>query len=407
MRKTERDENSTYSRKTSQFRQLRRSFLLSIAGIIVSCACLTGVTFAWFTTAEITKTNSVDAGVIAIDLFKSNAAVEDPAKAEFTDRDEINKENPVVTSEDMVDFGPGKEIIKRIVVSNHGTLYAEYNIGIKAEVVDEEGEPITTTDEEGNVIPDASKPNIAEIIDVFIEKYEEPDEEEPAPTGEPTHEYIYLGTLAEMNSKKNYEEDERIYVKGLLYPQYYDIIKSTGEFPTEESEETTEPAGEEPEEETTPEDTSHFEDMYYLRFKMKSKAEAKYQNCNLKITVELVSNKKVDDICTIKALTNNEEYGLVFGGGTYYVDGPNEEEEYEGHKIELIPRPNEGYKFQKWEEDGSSENPRVIVTDRDQKWTAIFVKASEFEEEEYDPFAEEEEETEDDFEEGGDIPLDW
>lgn len=341
---------------SKQYNQLYLSLVLSFVCVFISLACLASFTYAWFSTQESTKTNNVDAGVIAIELSKSNNSYEP--------RIEINAESPLFTSEDSLELGG--EIIKELVVSNHGTLTAEYNIGIKVEAIN--------TDESEGETGDISK-----LIDVFMVKVDETSKEIDTYLYEDQEvkdieKYVYLGTLDYINTNKNYENDNRIVVKGILDPQY--------DLDDEEDEENKD-----------------YEDYYSLKFKMKEKAEAKYQNCNIRISMELVSNKKVDDLCTITALSNNDEYGLVLGGGTYYIDGE--------HKVELIPQAKEGYKFQKWldVDDGIISLPEVVqtaegeeyyvVTDSDKTYLAIFVKANEYEEDIDDPWGDEPEDVED------------
>ena len=64
---------------------------------------------------------------------------------------------------------------------------------------------------------------------------------------------------------------------------------------------------------------------------------------------------------TITVESNQPEWGSVSGGGTYYY----------GDTIEIAATPNLGYVFMGWE-DGSADNPRVIVVTEDHTYTALF-----------------------------------
>jgi hypothetical protein len=64
---------------------------------------------------------------------------------------------------------------------------------------------------------------------------------------------------------------------------------------------------------------------------------------------------------TITVKSNNDEWGVVLGGGEYEM----------GMAAEIAARPNVGYVFKQWD-DGNTENPRVIAVKRDATYTAIF-----------------------------------
>ncbi|MBO7482097.1 MAG: leucine-rich repeat domain-containing protein [Bacteroidales bacterium] len=65
----------------------------------------------------------------------------------------------------------------------------------------------------------------------------------------------------------------------------------------------------------------------------------------------------------ITVLSNNDSYGSVSGGGTYY----------EGDTAAIFAMPNSGYDFVSWN-DGDELNPRTIVVTRDSTFIADFVK---------------------------------
>ena len=64
---------------------------------------------------------------------------------------------------------------------------------------------------------------------------------------------------------------------------------------------------------------------------------------------------------TITVLANNEEYGTVTGGGTYY----------ENNNVTIRANANSGYRFTGWD-DGNTSNPRYITITEDATYTAIF-----------------------------------
>ena len=61
--------------------------------------------------------------------------------------------------------------------------------------------------------------------------------------------------------------------------------------------------------------------------------------------------------------SNSSSYGTVSGGGTYD----------EGAQVTLTATANSGYKFKQWD-DGSTENPRVIIVTKDATYAAQFEK---------------------------------
>lgn len=311
---------NNYKKMSLRYKQLYISFIFSIICFVFSIACLATFTYAWFTTAETVNKSTIDSGVIAVELFKSDATYET--------RTEINSSNPLFSVSETVELGD--EMIKQLVVSNHGTLEAEYNLSIEIESINAG-------------LGQGSTGNIGEIIDVFIAKYDK--------TNAVLDTYIYLGTIRHINDYHHYTGENHFYVKGILDSEY----------------------------DENGNENDHYEDYYSLKLKIKDKAEAKYQNCNIKINMELISNKKVDELCTIYALSNNNSFGLVLGGGTYYIDGED--------TIELIPVPNKGYVFQKWEDNGSTESPRIISPTGNKTYKAIFVEdTEEYHEHTDDPF---------------------
>ena len=64
---------------------------------------------------------------------------------------------------------------------------------------------------------------------------------------------------------------------------------------------------------------------------------------------------------TITVLANNDEYGTVAGGGTYYL----------GETVQISAEPHEGYLFVKWL-DEDTNNPRNISVASDSTFTAVF-----------------------------------
>ena len=311
---------NNFKKMSFRYKRLFISFIFSIICSVFSVVCLTTFTYAWFTTAEVTTNNSIDSGVIAIELYKSNDSYES--------RIEISSSNPLFSNSQTIQLGD--EITKQLVISNLGTLESEYNLSIEVESI--------------NVgLGQGSTGDISEIIDVFIAKYDE--------VNGVLGNYIYLGTIDYVDNPSHYDGENRIYIKGILESRY----------------------------DETGNENDDYEDFYSLKLKVKDKAKAEHQNCNVKINMELVSNKKIDDLCTIYALSNNNNYGLVLGGGTYYID--NED------TIELIPLPNKGYVFQKWEDNGSTDIPRIISPTDNTTYKAIFVEdVEDFPEHTDDPF---------------------
>lgn len=65
---------------------------------------------------------------------------------------------------------------------------------------------------------------------------------------------------------------------------------------------------------------------------------------------------------TVTALSANDTFGQVSGGGTYVI----------GEYVELTAIPEYGYQFDRWS-DGSRLNPRTVVVNADATYTAHFV----------------------------------
>ncbi|MBR5984677.1 MAG: T9SS type A sorting domain-containing protein [Bacteroidales bacterium] len=74
----------------------------------------------------------------------------------------------------------------------------------------------------------------------------------------------------------------------------------------------------------------------------------------------IVSNDYVSNY-TIVTAANNDEYGIVIGGGTYPMNTD----------ITLYAIPNNGYHFSSWN-DGNTENPRHVVVTGDATYVASF-----------------------------------
>ena len=65
---------------------------------------------------------------------------------------------------------------------------------------------------------------------------------------------------------------------------------------------------------------------------------------------------------TVTLQSNNDEYGIVLGSGTYP----------EGHVVTFLALPFEGYRFDTWDDDNTT-NPRLYTVMNDITLTAIFV----------------------------------
>jgi hypothetical protein len=66
-------------------------------------------------------------------------------------------------------------------------------------------------------------------------------------------------------------------------------------------------------------------------------------------------------VYTIKAVSKDEQKGIVSGGGTYPVNS----------KVELVAMPNNGYKFVKWQDD-ARDSKRTIIVKKDSEFIAEF-----------------------------------
>ena len=84
-------------------------------------------------------------------------------------------------------------------------------------------------------------------------------------------------------------------------------------------------------------------------------------NDNLEFIAEFAAAQQY----TITVLSSNEEWGQVFGGGTFN----------EGTDIQISALANDGYVFTGWN-DGNTQNPRTVRVERDATYTAQFAESS-------------------------------
>lgn len=66
-------------------------------------------------------------------------------------------------------------------------------------------------------------------------------------------------------------------------------------------------------------------------------------------------------VCTIRAVSKDEKKGTVSGGGAYSVNS----------EVELVAKPNNGYRFVKWQDD-ASDAKRIIIVKQDSEYIAEF-----------------------------------
>ena len=67
---------------------------------------------------------------------------------------------------------------------------------------------------------------------------------------------------------------------------------------------------------------------------------------------------------TIAGLSNNSNYGTVYGGGNYA----------EGETVTLVAVAKDGYEFQKWDDNSTDISKRIVVSES-KSYTAIFVES--------------------------------
>lgn len=70
---------------------------------------------------------------------------------------------------------------------------------------------------------------------------------------------------------------------------------------------------------------------------------------------------------TLSLSTSNSDYGLVYGAGTYA----------EGEEISICALANEGYEFDKWN-DNNTQNPRKVKMNEAKSFTASFKEKTKF-----------------------------
>ncbi|MBO4615312.1 MAG: choice-of-anchor J domain-containing protein [Bacteroidales bacterium] len=78
--------------------------------------------------------------------------------------------------------------------------------------------------------------------------------------------------------------------------------------------------------------------------------------------IVLIATFAVRTTVNITALSANEEYGTVTGGGEHLI----------GSTVTLIAHPNSGYLFESWN-DGNTDNPRQFVATEDAMYIATFI----------------------------------
>ena len=78
--------------------------------------------------------------------------------------------------------------------------------------------------------------------------------------------------------------------------------------------------------------------------------------------IVLIATFAVRTTVNITALSANEEYGTVTGGGEHLI----------GSTVTLIAHPNSGYMFESWN-DGNTDNPRQFVATEDAMYIATFI----------------------------------
>ncbi|MBO7651822.1 MAG: leucine-rich repeat domain-containing protein [Bacteroidales bacterium] len=108
--------------------------------------------------------------------------------------------------------------------------------------------------------------------------------------------------------------------------------------------------------------TNTLEEGMFYQIKIVGSSGAKNEEFELYSNV--VANEYVEDY-TISVLSNNENFGVAAGSGTYPA----------GLDVTLMAIPNDGYEFVSWN-DGNTENPRTITVSGNAAYVATFGEAS-------------------------------
>ncbi len=108
--------------------------------------------------------------------------------------------------------------------------------------------------------------------------------------------------------------------------------------------------------------TNTLEEGMFYQIKIVGSSGAKNEEFELYSNV--VANEYVEDY-TISVFSNNENFGVAAGSGTYPA----------GLDVTLMAIPNDGYEFVSWN-DGNTENPRTITVSGNAAYVATFGEAS-------------------------------
>ena len=161
---------------------LLKTYLMSVALLLVSCAMFIGTTAAWFT-AEVTNTgNQIQVGVLSADLLHGEAGEE---VTEWTSLKK-NADHKVFGAGDLK-WKPGSSDVQVLQVVNDGELLMGYQVTILADIT-------SSLDRDGNQMAQSSYESLAESFSVYCAPSEvrdfDPDQ------------WRLLGTLADIMAGK-------------------------------------------------------------------------------------------------------------------------------------------------------------------------------------------------------------
>lgn len=189
---------------------LLKTYLMSVALLLVSCAMFIGTTAAWFT-AEVTNTgNQIQVGVLSADLLHGET-LED--QTQWTSLKK-NADHKVFGAGDLK-WKPGSSDVQVLKVVNDGELLMGYQVTILADIS-------SSLDRDGNQMAQSSYDSLAESFSVYCANGENrsfnPDQ------------WRYLGTLGEiMGGKPIYsgalaEDGEEVFSVAIVMDELVDNV---------------------------------------------------------------------------------------------------------------------------------------------------------------------------------------
>ncbi len=107
-----------------QTKNTKRALLISILSVLVCCAMLIGITFAWFTDSVTSGNNTIVAGNLDVELYHTSASVTEEEKVTDTTSLFVDQNG------DSILWEPGVMVYENFTITNKGNLALKYQLSM-------------------------------------------------------------------------------------------------------------------------------------------------------------------------------------------------------------------------------------------------------------------------------------